>query len=475
MNFLRKLFELLASIELAVFVILAIALVSAVGTIYEAKYGAEVASLLVYRSWYFTAILFLFMLNLLFVGLSRWPWKRHHIGFLVTHLGLITILIGSIFTRLYGVDGSVALAPGESANSVRVDQNYLNVFLAVPEKNYEQLLSEHMEFNPLKGLTEPREWKLAAKNAGGSTQIVSLKLLQWWPNARREIGATVVAGEGKGVPAVHFRISGSRANINEWLFLNGIQGSTIDLGPAIVRFQKGKPQVSNEAEKRTLFIYLENEKDTLPKLAQVDAKSKTIKFIGKADVNKAVQLGWMDFEFFLEEFFLKASPATKYFPTTKKKDSVEVVQVELNGESRWLEMGSAAQVVLGDALYYVQYAKMQVPLGFELGLNKFHVDFYEGSRQAKSYESRVRVPGLSDDLLISMNEPLEYKGFTFYQSSYSTDEEGNPVVSVLSVNRDPGRGLKYLGSLMLVLGILSMFYFKPIYSGKSKLFKKAPV
>ncbi len=59
-----------------------------------------------------------------------------------------------------------------------------------------------------------------------------------------------------------------------------------------------------------------------------------------------------------------------------------------------------------------------------------------------------------------MNEPMKYKGLTFYQASFQNDQMGRPVASVLSVNYDPGRFLKYFGSLVMSLGIILLFYFK---------------
>jgi cytochrome c biogenesis protein ResB len=71
-----------------------------------------------------------------------------------------------------------------------------------------------------------------------------------------------------------------------------------------------------------------------------------------------------------------------------------------------------------------------------------------------------------------MNHPLKQNAFTIYQSSYETDESGTPRYSILSVNQDPGRWIKYSGALMIVLGIISMFYFKPKYTGDHKMLKK---
>jgi ResB-like family protein len=63
---------------------------------------------------------------------------------------------------------------------------------------------------------------------------------------------------------------------------------------------------------------------------------------------------------------------------------------------------------------------------------------------------------------ISMNEPLTHRQFTFYQSGFN--ESGHSqAVSVLNVAHDPGRPLKYAGSLMICLGIAIMFYMRAYF------------
>ena len=76
-----------------------------------------------------------------------------------------------------------------------------------------------------------------------------------------------------------------------------------------------------------------------------------------------------------------------------------------------------------------------------------------------SYESDVSVEGLGK-VNISMNEPMKHAGYTFYQSSFQEDDMGRPTASILSVNKDPGRWIKYFGSALIVLGIVMLFYFR---------------
>jgi hypothetical protein len=46
-----------------------------------------------------------------------------------------------------------------------------------------------------------------------------------------------------------------------------------------------------------------------------------------------------------------------------------------------------------------------------------------------------------------------------YQASYSTLPDGK-FVSVFSVGKDPGIWIKYGGALVMVFGIIFMFWFK---------------
>ena len=82
------------------------------------------------------------------------------------------------------------------------------------------------------------------------------------------------------------------------------------------------------------------------------------------------------------------------------------------------------------------------------------------SNRAASYESEVLVEGTDKQVKISMNEPLVHKRYTFYQASFQEDPQGRATASILSVNYDPGRWLKYLGSALIVLGAIIMFYFR---------------
>src|SRR5437763_5154429 len=109
----NALFQFFASLKLAV-VLLAVLIIGAIaGTIYESSFDAKVARAYVYGAPWFNIWLLFLATNLAVSALSRWPWKKHHVAFLVTHLGIITLLAGSLVGRIFGTEGSITLFKGD--------------------------------------------------------------------------------------------------------------------------------------------------------------------------------------------------------------------------------------------------------------------------------------------------------------------------------------------------------------------------
>ncbi len=68
-----------------------------------------------------------------------------------------------------------------------------------------------------------------------------------------------------------------------------------------------------------------------------------------------------------------------------------------------------------------QSSGMKIPLGFEIRCDNFNVSFYDNSDTPKSYKSRLTILENGREVtnkVIDVNNPLHYKGITFYQASY---------------------------------------------------------
>ena len=123
-----SIFKFFASLKLAIFLLLALALVFATGTLVESAYSTEAAKLLVYRNPWMSLLLILLALNVAAAALDRLPWKQKHVGFVVTHAGIILILTGALITRAYGIEGQMAIAEGETQSRIILNEPLLQIF-----------------------------------------------------------------------------------------------------------------------------------------------------------------------------------------------------------------------------------------------------------------------------------------------------------------------------------------------------------
>ncbi|MFH1268656.1 MAG: hypothetical protein ABIK89_23265, partial [Planctomycetota bacterium] len=140
----------------------------------------------------------------------------------------------------------------------------------------------------------------------------------------------------------------------------------------------------------------------------------------------------------------------------------------------------------------------RVDVGFQLYLRRFQRKLDPGTSMASHYSSLVdlvdrhdETKPLETEVLITLNEPVNFsdprtgRSYRVFQESFAGPfKPGEPIfeenvdpasprdelfLSWLTVNYDPGRGMKYTGSLMIVAGIAAMFYMR------AHFFRKRPV
>ncbi|MBT4760792.1 MAG: cytochrome c biogenesis protein [Bdellovibrionaceae bacterium] len=432
------------------FIILGIAIVSAVGTVVEAQYDTKVAQTLVFHSPYMYALLWLLCITLFLVMVDRWPWKKRHTAFILAHIGIITLLVGSYITRKVGIDGSVYLESGKQTNVVTLPDNILSVYASFGG-NYTNLFSEKIDF-----LTDPPSKEDPYKVSLGGDE---LQIIDYWHFALRE-SRFVETQNLKHPPAVRFQIFGSRANSTQWLALTDKKKVvSTSLGPLRVvltkEYDQKKHQAATPGGNQILFTVLGDNKI---KYEIYSAKKAMITKRGVVGLGDEVVTGFMDFKIRLLNFYAHHEEKVTYtdnvYPNNYTKPAL---LVNFNGKQQWMGKNSVLKLFKNDRAYIVTLGDDSIELNFPIKLKKFILGRYQGTMRAASYASDVTVDNKLD-VNISMNEPLKYDGYTFYQASFQQDDMGNPVASILSVNKDPGRFLKYLGSLLIVLGSIHLFY-----------------
>jgi hypothetical protein len=112
------------------------------------------------------------------------------------------------------------------------------------------------------------------------------------------------------------------------------------------------------------------------------------------------------------------------------------------------------------------FTTAQIPLEFSIELVAFQRELNPGKSGNAAYTSVVKIKDeerqVEEERLVAMNEPLAYRGLRFYQSSFRDAGHGKEA-SIFTVACDPGRPLKYAGSLMICVGIATMFYMRSYF------------
>jgi hypothetical protein len=232
-NFAVSVFKFFASLRFALFLLCLLGLVFALGTFVESGYSTETAKLLVYRSPWLSLLLILLALNVAASALDRLPWKKKHVGFVVTHAGIVVILAGSLLTRAYGVEGQLAIEEGKTEGRIVLDEAVVQVFSGkdVPLASY-----------PVR--RRPFAWK--GRERLGTEP--NLWLLHYYPkSSRRE----TVEEALNGPAALRVHLESSFLKMDQWLVLEDPERSVIPLGPADLRFTRDKivpPQAASEVK-----------------------------------------------------------------------------------------------------------------------------------------------------------------------------------------------------------------------------------
>ncbi len=222
-------FRFFASLKLAV-VLLAVLIIGAIaGTIYESSFDAKVARTYIYGAAWFNLWLVLLAANLAVAALSRWPWKKYHTGFLITHLGIITLLTGSLIGRIWGIEGTITLFKGDPpSNRLLVDQHQLRV------RDTDGIIKGY----PAEFINRPP----SAKHPWDFGQLASgahLTIVDYAPAIDAKLNPKPLPDGG--VPALHFKISTAMMgqSLDSWLLAGDPQHSSFSMGLANIELKRG--------------------------------------------------------------------------------------------------------------------------------------------------------------------------------------------------------------------------------------------
>ena len=231
----NPIFRFFASIKLAV-VLLAVLIVAFItGTIYESSFDAKVARAYVYGAPWFNAWLVLLGANVATSAISRWPWKKHHVAFLVTHLGIITLLAGSLIGRIWGIEGTITLFKGDPPrNRLLIDEHQLRV------RDVDGIVKGY----PAEFLRRPPS-PARPRDLGTLASGARLAMIDYARAIDGKLNPKPL--DSGGAPALHFTISTAMMNqrLESWLLADDPQHGTFAMGLANIELKRGAAPMSD--------------------------------------------------------------------------------------------------------------------------------------------------------------------------------------------------------------------------------------
>lgn len=104
--------------------------------------------------------------------------------------------------------------------------------------------------------------------------------------------------------------------------------------------------------------------------------------------------------------------------------------------------------------FSIAIEKQRRRLPFSITLLQTDRHLYPGTEEAKAYRSRVRIRDGAKlwEADLSLNQPVRYKGYALFQSSYIEDAQGRR--SVIAVVHNPIRMFPYIAGAMISLGMI---------------------
>jgi hypothetical protein len=455
-SFGGRVLSALSSLRLAVVTMVTLGSVCAYATFYEMYNGTPAVQRDIYHTPWFAFLLGLLGLNVFSVMVSRYPWTKHHVGFLTAHVGILLVLAGSVVSLYRGLDSNMALFEGETSDRVALLEKSLQASVPGVGGATFPVVFEKRPPEPGREMRFP---------VGGGVVLVA--------DGYHPHVSAVEAFEpaDAGPPALHFVLQAPMATQEQWLVAGDPQRSQLDLGMVSFGFQSA-PSESQAQE----LLARSPGPSHLSFVATADGKLRFAASDGSGAVRKGrveagapVPTGWPAMGVTVDRFLPQARMVRTVKPETPpatEERRQPAVRLHLEGpqgksEPEWVLWGEGVQVAYGGQPATLAYRSPEAALPFKVTLLKFNNEPYPGSRMASTFESTVRVDDPEQGsfaALISMNHPLHHRGYIFFQSSFV---EGRPMMSIFSVARAPGLPLVYLGTGLIGVGIVWMFYVKP--------------
>lgn len=449
---MTKIHSFFSSLKTMAVLMLVFAFSIGYATFIENDYGTMTAKADVYNALWFEILLGALALNLS-LNILKFNMARYEKLFVfMFHVAFLIILMGAAVTRYAGYEGVMHIREGESSNVIVSAEPYLRVSVARGEQTAQISVPLYLS----KRSNNQFEQQL---NIGDES--VGIKLEKYMGNARYE-----AVEDPKGEPILNMMITAGAGG--EQVSLK--KGDFFETNDMVLDFESNKT-----FEKPVIALHIEGNDVVMTTPAALNALSMETQKTTIVEAGKNVLAGRTLYQtpqsgFVLRSFIPHASmklvSGASKGPKVEGSDALTLSITQAGKKQEMVVLGSqgvigdVTTVSIGDTVVSASYGSIERQLPFSIALNDFQLERYPGSMSPASYASEVTLSdtgvGVTMPYRIYMNHILDYQNYRFFQSSYDQDELG----TVLSVNKDPGTLITYIGYGLLALGLFTVLILK---------------
>ena len=465
MSVLKRIFLSTTTMGVLMFVFLASI---GIATFIENSDSTEAAKILVYNASWFEAVLALLAVNLCYNTIRYRMWRWQKIATLIFHLAFIVIITGAGISRYTGEEGVIKVSEFEAVNYMYSAEPFLRI--------------TGLNEDGTQSTVEMQKWLASStqsENAfeidfpAGQDEEVKFEYKGFVPNSIEK----PMEVDGGGLEILEIVIEGN----THFLVDGGILALTSDL------------YLSFNNDSKTSAVQVTSDMGELYVQAPYDGLSKNMEELSIEDRSNSAGL-IMDtlvrdtkHRFRLRHLYnyqgvqlvmrkrhqnsrieLRSSPI--------KDEGIDALVIEVSSEtnSRQLVLkggkgrqGIPSPFIFNGKQFIASYGSKEVPLPFQVGLKDFRLMTYPGSSSPSSFESDIvledSLNGVKLERTILMNHVMDYGGYRMFQSSYDSSlPDGDPNISILSVNKDFwGTWITYCGYLLMAIGFVTSLFFRP--------------
>lgn len=438
---MKKILNFLFSFPFMGFLLLVFAFSMAIATFVESRYGTEVAQGLIYKSFWFSLVLFLLAVNLLVNFVRHKMYTRERIPLGLFHISFIIILIGAGITRYISFEGMMHIREGESSNSILSSEDYLTI------KTGDQVIQKPV-------LMSEFSYKHIDEKLKVDGREVEVKSIGYIKNAVRR-----VTENSSGTEMIDFVLTAGKGREN-YVFS---KGNKVDLGNMSIGFESPGANFQFLSRGDSLLLVCDR---PFALQSMTGGAPESLNAHDTISVQSMHLYSVDQYMLLVKKFYPKASMGISKDTTGKANENAVILEVNDGTVKQVVNVmaingveGEAVSAAIGNTNVEFTYGPIPLYLPFSLQLKQFQLEKYPGSDSPASFASELVLMDqerhITRNERVFMNNTLNYRGYKFFQSSYDQDEKG----TVLSVNADElGTTVTYTGYLMLALGfVLALF------------------